>query len=121
MKTLGNIIWFIFGGIEWCLTLLITSLLFFISIVGIPVGIQVMKMATFVLWPFGKKVIDAKPKNILYKVMNIIWAILFGWIFALGFFITGFFFCITLIGIPFGKQYFKLAHFVVFPLGHEFE
>lgn len=120
MKTLGNIIWFLFGGIEWCIALLFAGLTLCITIIGIPIGVQLFKMATFVIWPFGKEVENISPKNIFYYVINAIWAIFLGWIFALCFLLMGLLYCITLIGIPFGLQYFKIASFVLLPLGHDF-
>lgn len=120
MKTIGNILWVIFGGIEWCIALLLCSAFCFISIVGIPMGIQLFKMAKFVLWPFGQQVVYNKVSG-LRTLLNIIWAILFGWELALGFLFTGILYCLTIIGIPFGQQYFKLATFVFTPLGHSFK
>ena len=92
-----------------------------VTIIGIPIGIQLFKMAWFVLWPFNKNVTSGAKVSGFKTVINILWAILFGWEFALGFLITGVIFCITIIGIPFGKQYFKLASFVILPLGRNFK
>lgn len=120
MKTIGNILWVIFGGFFWALGLGAAGILCCITIIGIPVGLQLFKMAGFVLWPFGKTVVDASVTG--WKTfVNILWAIFFGWEFALGFLLVGVIFCITLIGIPFGRQYFKLAQFILLPLGHEFQ
>ncbi len=119
MKTLGNIIWFVFGGLFWAIGNLIAGLLLCISIIGIPVGLQMFKLARFVLWPFGKAVTPVNPSG-FKKVLNIVWAILFGWVMALGYLLTGLLFCITIVGIPFGKQYFKMSHFVLLPLGNDF-
>ena len=119
MKTLGNIIWVIFGGFFWAVADFLTGLLLCITIIGIPVGLQMFKLAGFVLWPFGKKVTAVKPSG-FKTVLNVIWAILFGWEMALGYLLTGVIFCITIIGIPFGRQYFKIAHFVLLPLGNAF-
>ena len=120
MKLIGNILWVILGGLVWSIALFLNGLLCCVTIVGIPVGIQLFKMAGFVLWPFGKQVSDVKAKGLKF-VLNVIWAVLFGWEYALGFLITGLLFCITIIGIPFGKQYFKLASFIILPLGREFK
>ena len=119
MKVLGNIIWFIFGGLEWCIMLLLAGIICCITIVGIPVGKQLFKMAGFVIWPFGKEVKFTKITG-FRTFLNVLWAIFFGWEYACGFFITGAIYCITIIGIPFGKQYFKLAKFIFLPLGREF-
>ena len=120
MKTIGNILWVIFGGFFWCLTLLVSGLIMCVTIVGIPLGLQLFKLAKFVLWPFGKSVTKVNITG-MKKVLNIIWAVLLGWEFALGYLFTGLLWCITIVGIPFGKQYFKIAHFVLLPLGRDFE
>ncbi len=120
MKLLGNILWLIFGGLLWAIVLFIGGLLSLITIIGIPLGIQLFKMAEFVLWPFGKEVVRESVTN-FKLILNVFWAIFFGWEIAVGYFITGAIFCITIIGIPFGKQYFKLSKFVLFPLGVEFK
>lgn len=120
MKTIGNILWFIFGGFFWALALGLEGILWCITIIGIPVGLQLFKMAGFVLWPFGKEVTPTSVTG-WKTVLNILWAIFFGWESALGFLLTGVLFCITIIGIPFGLQYFKLARFIFLPLGYEFQ
>ena len=119
MKLLGNLIWLIFGGLLWSLALTIMGVLCCVTIIGIPMGVQLFKMAGFVLLPFGKTVTPSKPSG-LKLVLNVIWAIFFGWEIALGFLATGLIYCITIIGIPFGIQYFKLASFVILPLGQNF-
>ena len=120
MKTLGNIIWVLFGGLIWCLGLLLLGVICCVTIIGIPVGLQLFKMAGFVLWPFGKTVDYVKPTG-FNIVLNVIWAVLCGWETALGFCLTGALYCITIIGIPFGLQYFKLARFILLPIGNEFK
>lgn len=118
-KFLGNVIWVIFGGFEWFLALLVAAVAACCTIIGIPVGIQLFQLAVFVLWPFKKTVVK-KDLGGFKKILNVIWAILFGWEIALLFLFMGAIFCITIIGIPFGKQYFKIAKFALFPLGHTF-
>ena len=77
MKTLGNIIWFIFGGIEWCIVLFLLGCVYCVTIIGVPVGIQLFKMAGFVLWPFGKEVRFTNIGG--FKIfLNVIWAIFGG-------------------------------------------
>ncbi len=120
MKTVGNVLWFVFGGVFWAIADFIAGIICCITIIGIPVGLQLFKFAGFVLWPFGKTV---KPQNVtgFKTIINIIWCIFGGIWIAIGFIITGLILCITIIGIPFGKQYFKMASFVVLPLGYGFE
>lgn len=120
MKTLGNILWVLLGGLEWCIVLFIEGILCCISIVGIPVGLQLFKMAKFVMWPFGKRVVEVGKPSGMKMFANILWLVLFGWENALGYLFTGILWFITIIGIPFGKQYMKLAQFILLPLGHDF-
>ena len=119
MKTLGNLIWIIFGGFFWSIFTFIGGLIACVTIIGIPLGIQLFKFARFVMWPFGKKVTPVSPSG-FKLILNVIWAVLAGWETAVGFFLTGLLFCITIIGIPFGRQYFKMAHFALLPLGNDF-
>ena len=119
MRFIGNILWFLLGGLFWAIADFIAGLICCITIVGIPIGLQLFKFAGFVLWPFGKKVEPVNP-NGLKSVLNIIWAIIFGWWYALGYCLSGVLLCITVIGIPFGLQFFKMAHFILMPLGHDF-
>ena len=120
MKTLGNIIWFLLGGLFEAIATFIAGIICCITIIGIPVGLQLFKLAGFVLWPFGKKV---KEQNVtgFKMVLNILWAIFGGVWYALSYCIVGVIFCITIIGIPFGKQFFKMARFVLTPLGYGFD
>lgn len=120
MKLIGNIIWLIFGGLEMAIITFLEGLLLCITIIFIPVGLQLFKVAKFLLWPMGKKVVEKKP-NGFKMVINIIWCIFGGVWNALMYLLVGVLYCITIIGIPFGLQYFKLARFILTPLGHDFE
>ena len=119
MKTLGNILWVILGGLFWAIESIIVGVFYCITIVGIPIGLQMFKLAGFVIWPFGKKVEDVNCNG--FKVfLNVLWLIFGGIFTVLGYYIVGAIFCITIIGIPFGKQYFKIGSFLFKPLGHNF-
>lgn len=120
MKLIGNIIWIIFGGLIMALEYIIGSLVLMITIIGIPFGIQTLKLGILALWPFGSKVRERPHSGgCLTTLMNIIW-ILFGgiWI-ALSHLLFGILFYITIIGIPFGNQHFKLARLALTPFGKE--
>jgi len=114
MKTLGNIIWFIFGGFLAALVWFFVGLLLYITIIGIPLGRQAFKFAKLVLFPFGK---DVKPNFEKHPIANIIWILLAGWEMAIGYVSLGVVYCITIIGIPFGLQWFKLAVLALLPFG----
>lgn len=91
-----------------------------ITIVGIPFGIQTMKLAVFALWPFGSKVVDAESSSgCLSSIMNIIWILIGGIWIALSHLVFGILFAITIIGIPFAKQHFKLAGLALTPFGKD--
>jgi uncharacterized membrane protein YccF (DUF307 family) len=89
-----------------------------VTIVGIPFGFQCFKISGLVLWPFGKD-IQLGNFGVGGLLFNIIWLIFFGWEFAIAHLITGLLFCITIIGIPFGLQHFKLAKLGLIPFGAE--
>ncbi|KAF1297087.1 hypothetical protein BAU15_05920 [Enterococcus sp. JM4C] len=115
MGCLGNIIWFIFGGFFGGLTWFFAGVIWCITIVGIPVGLQCFKLAGLSFWPFGKEVVYSS-SNVSFLI-NIIWLIISGFWLALGHCISGILLCITIIGIPFGKQSFKLAKLALMPFG----
>ncbi len=118
MKFLGNIIWLLFGGIVTAIEYLISSILMMVTIIGIPFGLQTLKLARLALWPFGSTVTDGgNSGGCLSVIMNIIWILVGGiWICLthLGF---GLLLCITIIGIPFGMQHFKMAALALTPFG----
>lgn len=114
MKLLGNIIWIVFGGFFVALVYFIIGLLYCITIIGIPSGIQLFKFTRLALWPFGTEVEANFDKH---PVLNALWIIFIGVGMAIFSFIVGAIFCITIIGIPFGMQWFKLGRAQLFPFG----
>ncbi|MEI8085929.1 MAG: YccF domain-containing protein [Paludibacter sp.] len=120
MKFLGNIIWLVFGGIIIAAEYLISSILMMITIVGIPFGIQTLKLAVLALWPFGSEIrIAQNNSGCLSTLMNIIWFFIGGIWIALTHLIFGVLFAITIIGIPFAMQHFKLAGLALTPFGRD--
>ena len=120
MKLLGNLIWLIFGGIIIAIEYMIASFLLIITIVGIPFGIQTMKLAMVALWPFGTETRQgARSSGCLYIIMNILWLVLGGIPIALTHAIFGLLLSITIVGIPFGMQHFKLAGVALSPFGRD--
>lgn len=119
MKLLGNILWVILGGLLCSVGYTLVGLFFCVTIIGIPFGIQLFKMAGLALWPFNK-VVSQKHDNIgcLATGMNLLWLTPFGVLIAWEHAVMGLFFYITIIGYPFGKQHFKLAAIALTPFGH---
>ncbi len=120
MKILGNIIWLIFGGIIIAVEYFIASMPLMITIIGIPFGVQTLKLGVFALWPFGTEVrTDIRASGCLYIIMNILWLLLGGLAIALSHALFGLLLCITIIGMPFGMQHFKLAAIALSPFGRD--
>ncbi|MHB9054959.1 MAG: YccF domain-containing protein [Paludibacteraceae bacterium] len=118
MKTLGNIIWIVFGGIFIAIEYVIASVTLMITIIGIPFGLQSLKLAELALFPFGRKVVEDKTSSgCISAIMNIIWFFVGGLPIALTHLLLGVLFYITVIGIPFGNQHFKLMHLAFVPFG----
>lgn len=115
MTLLGNIIWMVFGGIFTALYWFIAGCLFSIAIIGIPLGRQAFKMASLTLAPFGKTIEYGGGAPSL--IANIIWLVLAGLPMAVSYLLAGVFNCITIIGIPFGLQSFKMAKLSLLPFG----
>ena len=116
MSILGNIIWFLFGGAAMGLSWCAAGVLWSLTIIGIPVGKQCFKIATLCFFPFGKYVIA--PNNTTGNfLLNLLWICIAGVPLAIAATSLGILYCVTIVGIPFGKQYFKLARLALTPFG----
>lgn len=115
MSCLGNILWFVFGGLISGLSWALTGCLWCITVVGIPVGLQCFKFAALSFFPFGKEV--EYGEGAVSLVINIIWLLVSGIPLAVEHAILGCLLCITIVGIPFGLQFFKLAKLALMPFG----
>ena len=117
MGCLGNVLWFIFGGcisgLSWCLA----GCLWCITFIGIPVGKQCFKFAALSFFPFGTEVRYGGGAGSF--LLNVIWLLVSGLPLALEHLALGIVLCITIIGIPFGLQQFKLAKLALMPFGAE--
>ena len=117
MSVLGNIIWLGFGGFFMALEYLVSGFLLCCTIIGIPFGLQVFKIGLVALLPFSQTtVVEEGSRSCLEIIMNVIWFIGGIWI-ALSHLGWGLLFCITIVGIPFGIQHFKLMRVALFPFG----
>ena len=118
MKFLGNILWFVLGGFLISLYYFVVGMLFCITIIGIPFGVQLIKLAGFALWPFGHDIqSDTNDGGCLSIIMNVIWILVGGIEIAMLHLTFGAFLCLTIIGIPFGLQHFKMALLALIPFG----
>lgn len=120
MNPILNILWLILGGILTFIEYLISSILMMLTIIGIPFGVQTLKMATLALWPFGKEVRSCPSSSgCLSVIMNVLWIFLGGIWICLSHLAFGLILFITIIGIPFALQHFKLAGLALTPFGKE--
>ena len=120
MRIIGNLLWWIFGGLEAAIGYFTGSLALAVTIVGIPFAMQTFKIGILCLWPFGSEVRKGdSPAECIRIPLNIIWVI-FGGLWAwLNHVLFGILLCITIIGIPFGKQHFKMAGLSLTPFGRD--
>jgi len=116
LSFLGNLLWLALGGIIAALLWAIIGLVLCVTIIGIPFGVQCMKIAGFVLWPFGREV---TPGNfgVMGAIGNVIWILICGIELCLIHAVCGLLLCITIVGIPFGLQHFKMAKLALIPFG----
>ena len=118
MKFIGNILWMVLGGFIISLIYVLVGIIFCISIIGIPFGVQLFKMAGFALWPFGREVMSgSNDGGCLSIIMNVIWILVGGIEIASIHAVFGLFLCLSIIGIPFGMQHFKMAILALVPFG----
>ena len=116
MSCLGNLIWILLGGVWTALYWFIAGVLLCLTIIGIPLGKQCFKAAKLTFAPFGKTVVTHFERH---PIANLLWIILAGWELAVGYFFASLICCITVVGIPFGLQGFKLMILAFCPFGAE--
>ena len=120
MSFFGNIVWIVFGGLLLSLGYLLLGVLYCCTIVGIPVGLQLFKMAKLSFLPFGHESVERNGQMGLWSILlNVLWVVFGGVEMALSHVTLGILFCITVVGIPFGLQHFKLAWLALIPFGRE--
>ena len=118
MNFIGNILWVVMGGFLIALYYWIVGLLTCLTIIGIPFGVQLMKIGSFALWPFGHEVQPGpNDSGCLAIIMNVIWILVGGIEIALLHLGFGVVCCLTIVGIPFGLQHFKMAALAFVPFG----
>ena len=118
MSIFMNILWLLLGGIFTAVEYIASSLAMMVTIIGIPFGLQTLKLSLLALCPFGKR-IETTPEagGCISIIMNIIWILIGGIWISLTHLLFGIVLCITIIGIPFGRQHFKLAGLALSPFG----
>ena len=120
MNIFGNIVWLIFGGLITAVGYMLGGLLMCLTIIGIPFGVQSMKLGFAMLTPFGREVVGKeRPTGLLGVIMTVIWLVLFGWEIAVAHLLHALLMAITIVGLPFARQHLKMVVLALFPFGHE--
>ncbi|MFF9766819.1 YccF domain-containing protein [Streptomyces sp. NPDC014636] len=114
-----NILWLVFCGLWMAIAYLIAALICFVLIITIPFGIASLRIAGFVLWPFGRTTVDRRDAGAGSFIGNVIWVIFAGWWLAVAHLITSIPLCLSIVGIPFGWANLKLIPISLMPLGRE--
>ena len=118
MKTIGNVLWFVLCGVWLGIAYVLAGVISCITIIGIPFGIQSFKLAGYVMWPFGRELVESPGSRFSKGVFNIIWIVIGGLWLALGHVLFGALLCITILGIPFGLKNFSMAKLALFPFDY---
>lgn len=117
MRIILNVVWLVLCGIWMAVAYVLAALICFVLIITIPFGIASLRIANYVLWPFGRSIEPQDTAGIGSLVGNIIWILVAGWWLALGHLVTGVLLCLTIIGVPLGIANFKIIPISLTPLG----
>jgi uncharacterized membrane protein YccF (DUF307 family) len=117
VRVILNVIWLVLCGIWLAIAYALAGLVAFVLIITIPFGIAALRIANYVLWPFGRTTVPRREAGVGSLIGNIVWIILFGWWLAIGHLVTGVVLCLTIIGIPLGLANFKMIPISLLPLG----
>jgi uncharacterized membrane protein YccF (DUF307 family) len=117
MRLILNVIWLVLCGWWMALLYALAAIICFILIITIPFGIAALRIAGYVLWPFGRSIEVRRDAGLASVIGNIIWVILIGWWLAIGHLTSGIVLCLTIIGIPLGLANFKMIPISLVPLG----
>jgi uncharacterized membrane protein YccF (DUF307 family) len=119
VRTIGNLLWLLFSGIEMAIAYVIAGLLAILFIVTIPLAPPAFRLAGYTLWPFGRVVVRRQSAGAGSTLGNIVWFFVAGWWLALLHIVFGLLLAVTIIGIPFTVAHFKLAGLALTPYGKE--
>ncbi|WP_220183838.1 YccF domain-containing protein [Marinobacterium marinum] len=125
LRVLGNILWFLMGGVVMGLAWWLVGVLALVTIVGIPWAKSCFVIGAFAFFPFGKEPVNRKVltgeddigTGALGMLGNVIWFVLAGIWLAIGHLMSAVACFVTIIGIPFGIQHLKLALIALAPVG----
>ncbi|WP_030529247.1 YccF domain-containing protein [Phycicoccus jejuensis] len=119
MRTLLNIIWFVFGGFWLALGYAVAGVVLCVLVVTFPLGVASFRMASYALWPFGRAVVEKPGAGTGSVLLNVVWIVLAGWWLALGHLMTAVAQAVTIIGIPLAIANLKMLPVSLVPYGKE--
>lgn len=119
LRLIANIIWLVVAGLPLALGYVLFGLLACVLIITIPFGVASFRLAGYALWPFGRTVVQRADVGVASVATNVVWFVVAGLWLAIGQILAGVALCLTVVGIPFGIQSFKMAGLALFPLGKE--
>lgn len=114
-----NIVWLVFAGLWLWLGYVLAGILLCIPIITIPWAIASFRIAGYVIWPFGRTIVDKPAAGVASFLGNVIWLLFAGWWLALGHLASGIALCLTIIGIPLAIANFKMIPISLMPLGKD--
>jgi len=120
MNLIASFFWLLLGGLITSILYIMAGLILCVTIIGIPFGIQLIKFGVFALMPFGRDITSNPNSGCLSTLFNIIWIVCGWWEIAAIHAVFGLICFITIVGIPFGVQHFKLAALSIAPFGRSF-
>jgi uncharacterized membrane protein YccF (DUF307 family) len=119
MSLVLNVLWLLFCGIWMAIGYTLAALVCFLLVITIPFGVASLRIAGYVLWPFGRTTVERPGAGVPSLVGNVIWVVIAGWWLAIGHLLTSIPLFLSIIGIPFGWANLKLIPVSLMPLGRE--
>lgn len=119
MKTLLNIIWLLLCGFWLALAYIFFGIIACILVVTLPAGVACFRIASYVLWPFGREVVPAPGAGAMSGISNVIWFLVAGVWLAIDHVLTALLLAVTIIGIPLAIANIKMIPLACFPFGKQ--
>lgn len=121
MTLIGNILWLIFGGFTAAFGTISAGIATCATIIGLPLGLKQISVGAAMTLPFGREVKAREEVSTLETILNIVWFVCFGWVLVLNHLLFGLLLTLSIVGIPFANQHWKLLRLSAFPFGKTFE